>query len=332
MPSRRPDLSTALITSVLLATASTTVGAEAATPAGRLVVLDKAGAELQVVDLASGEITTRVPTGRGPHEVAVDPSGRVAYVSNYGDQQPNDSLSVIDLVEGRELRRVELGELTRPHGIVWHDGALLFTSETARAVGRYDPESGTVERFGDTGAEGSHMLVVAPDGGAVWTANIRSGSTTRLTLEGGRAVSSETIAIGPQSEAIAVSPDGREVWLGRNGDGRISVVDTASRKVVSEIEVGGVPIRLAFTPDGKRVVVSDADAGALVLVDVKRRGVRRRIPLGGVPIGVVVRADGAVAWASLIDRSQVAEVDLESGRVIRRIAAPGNPDGIAWLP
>lgn len=328
MPSRLPRLAAAVAALFAFPAAH----AADAGSAGRLVVLDKQGAELQLVDLASGEITLRVATGRGPHEVAVDPAGRIAYVTNYGDQKPNDSLSVIDLAEGRELRRVELGELTRPHGIVWHDGALLFTSETARAVGRYDPASGEVERFGGTGAEGSHMLVVAPDGGAVWTANIGSGSTTRLGLEGGRLASTETVAIGPQSEAIAVAPDGSEIWLGRNGDGRISVVDTASREVVAEIEVGGVPIRLAFTPDGERVVVSDVDAGALVVVDARKRIVRRRIPLDGAPIGVVVRADGAVAWASLIDRSQIAEVDLATGVVTRRIAAPGHPDGIAWLP
>src|ERR1700752_2007735 len=64
-------------------------GAEAAdaskAPASDLlVVLNKSDHQAALVDPRSHAVVAKIPTGRGPHEVAISPDGRTAYVSNYG--------------------------------------------------------------------------------------------------------------------------------------------------------------------------------------------------------------------------------------------------------
>src|SRR6266511_587944 len=78
-----------------------------------LVVLNKSDHEAALVDPRTHQVLAKLPTGRGPHEVAVSPDGRTAYVSNYGvfgvfregqqQQEPGNSLSVLDL-ESRSVR------------------------------------------------------------------------------------------------------------------------------------------------------------------------------------------------------------------------------------
>src|SRR5688572_33293933 len=103
-----------------------------------LLVLSKAENTLAVVDPDSLEVLRKVPVGEGPHEVVVSADGKTAFVANYGNQKPGNTISVIDIEAGKELRRVNLGPLTRPHGLYECGGKVYFTSETSCAVGRYD--------------------------------------------------------------------------------------------------------------------------------------------------------------------------------------------------
>ena len=58
-----------------------------------LVVLNKAEATASLIDLASGEVRATLPTGVGPHEVAISPDGKLALVADYGQQTPGSSLT-----------------------------------------------------------------------------------------------------------------------------------------------------------------------------------------------------------------------------------------------
>ena len=94
-----------------------------------LLVLNKVENTLAIVDPTSLKVLGRVPVGVGPHEVITSADGRLAYVANYGTQQVlGNSISVVDLAARKELKRVELGPLFRPHGIVEVGGKIYFTA------------------------------------------------------------------------------------------------------------------------------------------------------------------------------------------------------------
>ncbi len=296
-----------------------------------LLILNKAEAALVMVDGETLEIIAKIPTGDFPHEVAVSPDGKTAYVANYGNQTPNNSLSIIDLVNKKEVKRVDLGGLWRPHGITEADGKIYFTSEGSRTVARYDPEKDAVDWIMGTGQSATHMLVMTPDKSKIYTANIASDTITVINLKGGASPNAiKQITVGKQPEAIDVSPDGKELWVGRNGDGKISIIDTANDKIKEEITVGKVPIRLKFTPDGSKVLVSDASAGELVVVDAKTRKEIKRVKVGGVPVGIQLQPDGKRAFVALTQLDVVKVFDMEKMEFIKDIKPGDNPDGMAW--
>ncbi|HLL73447.1 MAG TPA: cytochrome D1 domain-containing protein, partial [Pyrinomonadaceae bacterium] len=270
--------------------------------------------------------------GDSPHEVVASADGRTAYVGNYGAQKPGNSLSVIDLVARKETKRVDLGALLRPHGMVEANGKIYFTLEANRAVARYDPATDKVDWLMGTGESISHMLVITPDARRIYTANMLSNTVTALGVGVPPTPPNIThIAVGKTPEGIGISPDGREVWAANRDDGTISIIDTATNKVVETIaKFSQLPFRVAFTPDGKRVLIPDPVGGELVIFDAATRKEIKRIKLAGGTVGVVASADSRRAYVALQELNSVAAIDLERMEVVGKVETGAGPDGVAW--
>src|SRR5260370_32571458 len=162
-----------------LLAAAVLTGAE--TPSPALLVLNKEDATLAIVDPASGKVVSRAPTGAGPHEVTASTDGKLAFVGNYGTgQSPGTTISVIDVVAQKELRKVDLGPLRRPHGMAFADGKAYFTAEVNKLIGRYDPASNQIDWLLGTGQNSTHMVLVTKDAGKLFTPNIGSDSITLI--------------------------------------------------------------------------------------------------------------------------------------------------------
>ena len=97
------------------------------------------------------------------------------------------------------------------------------------------------------------------------------------------------IPVGKGSEAIDMSPDGREVWIAHRSDSGISIIDTAADKVKATFQTTKSPFRVKFAPDGRRVLVSDPVAGELVVYDSASHQEVKRIKIGGAPVGILSR-------------------------------------------
>jgi len=286
------------------------------------------------VDPATGTILGRVPTGEGPHEVAVTPDGRTAVVGNYGAQTPGSTLSIVDLTAMKELRRVDLAPLRRPHGVFVNGGAAYFTAETNRAVARYDIASNRIDWLLGTGQSGTHMVWANADASMLVTCNIGSDSLSILERGANPLAWNQTVVpVGKGPEGFDVTPDGKEVWAAHSRDGGVSIVDLAQKKVTATIDLQTKRSnRLEFTPDGALALVSDLDAGELVVVDVPSRKVTRRIPLGRMVEGILIQPDGARAYVAVAGDNHIAVVDLKTLTVTSRIETGRGPDGMAWLP
>ncbi|HUS05448.1 MAG TPA: YncE family protein, partial [Bryobacteraceae bacterium] len=277
--------------------------AEAPSPA--LLILNKTDATLAVVDPGGRKVTGSVRVGQGPHEVVASADGKLAFVSNYG---AGDSISVIDLTAMKELRRVEIAPLARPHGLFFAGGKLYFTAEANRMVGRYDPASNKIDWMMGTGQNNTHMVVVTKDGSKVFTANI--GSDSIAVFERGQNAQSwdETvIPVGKGPEGMDLSPDGSQLWTATSRDGGVSIIDIAQKKVVAVLDVQTKRSnRLKFTPDGRRVLISDMENGELVVLDTATRKPVKRMKVGRMFEGILVEPDGSRAYLAVNGENAVA--------------------------
>jgi YVTN family beta-propeller protein len=306
--------------------------AQSQTPSPALLVLDKEDNMLSIIDPATLKTVARILTGEGPHEIAVSDDGKLAFIANYGARTPGNTLSVMDLLAQKELRRVDLGALRRPHGITFADGKVWFTAEENQAVARYSPETNKVDEVLPVGQKRTHMLVFSKERSQLFTSNIESDSITLFHRRSGPSGWSATnIPVGKGPEGADLSPDGREFWAANSGDGTVSIIDLAAKKVAQSLDIHTKRSnRLKFTPDGKLILVSDLSGNELIILDAASRKEVKRLNVGRQPEGILIPPDGSRAYVAVAGDKTVAVLDLRTLEVTARISTDNGPDGMAW--
>lgn len=317
-----------------------------ATPAGTIVTSNMNDNTASVIDAASGRVLATLPTGTGPHEVAISHDGRWAAVSNYGSRQaPGNSITIIDVAHATVTRTLDLGEHRRPHGMAFlpGDSLLAVTSEVSQAILIVNAASGAVVRVRPTGGRLTHMLAVSADGRRMITANIGSGTISLLRPLG--ADSATTIAVAAAPEGIAISPDGRTGWAGSDRDSVVVVVDLDRALPVDTLRGFGLPYRLAVTPDGRKVVITDPVRAEVRIVDAATRRALRTLHIDGdslvstaevpgspSPEGVTISRDSRWAFVTLQGRNRVITIDLDAARIVSSAPTGTWSDGVGFSP
>lgn len=317
--------------------------------AATLVVANKAEATVSLVDLESGQMRATLPTGEGPHEVAVSPDGRLALVSNYGTRQaPGSTLTLLDVAAAQVVRTIDLGEYRRPHGLAWlaDNQRAVVTAEGNKALLVIDALGGGILFALTTGQEVSHMVALTPDGSRAFVANIGSGSLTAVDLERRQVLAS--IPTGAGAEGVAVTPDGRQVWVTNRAADTVTVLDAAYLEVLATLPAPSFPIRAVATPDGAHVLVTAARSGDIKVFEVASRRLARAVTLevaasetsgrlfgdtfgsSSVPIGILVTPDGRRAFVAHANADVISVVDLATWQRVGSLRAGKEPDGMGY--
>jgi YVTN family beta-propeller protein len=319
--------------------------------ASTLIIANKSDDTIDIVSLRDGSSLATLDTGHAPHEVAVSPDGRTAVVTNYGDRsRPGSSLTVIDLREGKITSTIQLGEHTRPHGIVFVDAQrLAVTAEGSAHLLIVDLRESAITSAIPTSQQVSHMVAVTSDGKRAFVANIGSGSVTAIDLTAGEKLAD--IETGAGAEGIAIHPETGDVWVTNRSADTLSVIDSQSLRIKATIACAGFPIRIAFTPDGAHALVSAARSGEVVLLDAitRKELLRAKLDLTNapdavqrlfgdqfgdspVPVGLVIAPDGKTAWVAATQSDAVVAIDPLTLEVRDILRAGREPDGMAFAP
>lgn len=175
------------------------------------------------------------------------------------------------------------------------------------------------------------MLAMVADGGRIYTSNGQSNSVSELDMD--RRETVRTFEVPPSPEAITVTPDGSEVWVGSNEEGTLNVVHTSDGSVEKVAEGFGWPYRILITPDQRRVLVPDLEGNVLRIFDrVSRQELSQiEFPAAG-PEGVTLYRDPNIIFLALSQQGRAAVIDIEGSRVLGYYATGDTPDGIAYSP
>lgn len=323
----------------------------AAADSGTLLVLNKSDNTVSLIDLASKKVLATIPTGVGPHEVAVSPDGKTAVIANYGTgQQAGNTLTVIDLPGKTPIKTIDLAEYRRPHGITWlKDRQVAVTVEGNKALLIVDINTGKVVTAVPTDQNVSHMVVVSPKHHRAFVANIGSGSVTVIDLVAKQKVAD--IQTGAGAEGIDISPDQKEVWVTNRAANTVSVIDVPALKVATTLESKDFPIRVKFAPGGKLALVSNARSGDVAVFDAVTKKEIRRIPMqvkanesssaasrifgaqfgqSPVPVGILVAPKVGHAFVANTNADIVTMIDLKTWQIVDRLTAGKEPDGLGY--
>lgn len=319
-----------------------TLSASAFAAEGTLIVANRSGGSVSLIDLPTETEIARLPIGPViPHEMTASPDGRWAVTGEYGTgDNPGRHLVVIDVAAAEIVSRIDLGPESRPHSIVFLSDSrhVIATMEQSDALALVDIVAGEVIRTWPTGGRDSHMVRLSPDESRAYVA-ARGGEGTLsvVWLQDDRPP--EVIATGAGAEGIAVSPDGTEIWIANRGDQTISIVNAATLEVSGTI-AGPATNRIEFLPDGRAVIPggtrADDSARFVTFYDGATREVDRQVELAASSaLGTGVRllaADGLLFLADSAN-NEIAVLDPASGEPpAQLVISADNPDGMAWSP
>jgi len=132
--------------------------------------------------------------------------------------------------------------------------------------------------------------------------------------------------------AVAVSPDGKTLFVSDRTAERVAVLDAEAGKPVREIALPGEPVGLALSGDGKALYVALRKANAVAVIDVGGASVARRMAVGAWPVALTLSPDGQRLYTCNRGDHSVSAVDVAAGKEIKRIALVREPDAAAVTP
>ncbi len=314
---------------------------------GTLIVLNKSDDTADLIDLTSKKSMATIPTGDGPHEVAVSKDGLLGVVTNYGRASwPGSSLTIIDIPGMRDLKTIKL-PYGAPHGIEFIDRKhVLVTCEADKKLIVVNIVNGNVTKAIDTDQETSHMVVYAPISKRAFVANIRSGSVSVIDLENEKL--EKIIKTGAGAEGVALSANGKEVWITNRGADTVSIIDASSLEITKEFASEKFPIRAKATRDGKYVLVSNAQTGDVNIFNASSKELVKTISMGitveekeasrlfqdfdksPVPVGILVHPNSQYAFVANTNADIITIIDLRKLEVAGRLTAGKEPDGLGF--
>jgi len=227
--------------------------------------------------------------------VALSASGDRVYITN----ERAGTVQIIDSATDRIARTVRLGN--RPRGLaVAPDGKHLFVAVSWWRDGKH----------ARSGREGIAML----DAAALTTVR--------------------QYVAGTDPECVAVSPDGRKMYLSNEDAGTASVIDVSSGRTLAALVVGTEPEGVTASPDGKWVYVTAETSNVISVIDAAKNETTANILVDPRPRASIFTRDGSHAWATAEIGGTVMLIDARKHRVIRRIrlARTDRPVGLALSP
>jgi DNA-binding beta-propeller fold protein YncE len=314
-----------LVVSTALTAAATGSDPNNITGSKGLVMIDKRGNLVRFFDPATLKETGTVDIGGAPHELAISPDKRVAYVPIYGDgvyganPHPGHIIAIVDLTSKKMTGTIDVSPAVAPHGLrVDASGTLYAVCDLSRTLLVIDPKARKVTTSIDIEGQG-HWLAVLPDGSKAYTANKQDRLFVSVIDLKARKMSGR-IEMPNGTQGIGMSLDGTRVVAADFAEPNIRVIDTATDKIVDVVKLDrvtrGGPFRLQYSPDGKHLLTTTLGANLLHIFDASNlRGRQVVVPVGRDPFGVGFTQDSKTALVSNHGDGTISVVDVATGTV-----------------
>jgi YVTN family beta-propeller protein len=310
-----------------LALSAAAAGPNPNSPTGStgLLMIDKMGRQVRFFDPASLKEISSVEVGVAPHDFAISPDHKFAYIPVYGDgiygrnANPGHTIAIVDLPARKVDGIIDISPYQAPHGIqIDKTGATIYvTCDLSRKVLVIDTKSRSIKAAIDTEGTG-HWIAVLPDASKLYVANKNDRLfVSVLDLKTNKMVGKIPAPNGTQG--IVASPDGRYVIVADNSEPKLLVIDAKTDSVVDTVALEGGTrgaYKPYYTPDGSKLVVCSENPAIVNVIDAKNLHAKQTVlTVGKDPMGFAVSPDGKTLLVANHGDGTVSVVDLNAGKI-----------------
>jgi len=253
----------------------------------RLFVTIESERNLKVIDTETGKVTDTIPLTGRPNQCASTPDGRFVGV-------PIRDGNSVDIVDTAEHKVVKVLPVKMPHNCfnAGSNDNIFVSSMGGHEIDLIDlkrmeyaariPVDGVPRPYA-VSADEQWLYVALSDLHGFDIVNIPSRQkTARVDLPPAPPLN---CALEPHTptHGLALSPDGKELWVTSLADSGIYVYDVASKEISKEIPTGKCPNWVTFSPDRKYCCVSNSDSDDCSIIDTATRREVARLKVGQGP-------------------------------------------------
>jgi YVTN family beta-propeller protein len=247
----------------------------------------------------------------------------------------SDSVSIIDTGTLEVVGTIPLGR-GKPNRIVFHpDGKTAWVVyDKGHDLGVIDAETRKLVRRVKIGGnpynlaftpDGSHLLVLD------WSSDTSNDEVIFYDLKAEKIDGRVEVSTWPAYGVF--SRDGRLVYVSGETAGDVTVIDIATRTVVTRIvHGGGDAMGLALTADGKTLYAAAGENKAILKIDTATQKVAREIALPGVVHEATLTLDGRYLYTTLRKSNRIVVVRTADDKIVATIPQKGYPDLVTMEP
>ena len=267
------------------------------------------GSGVEVIDVASGQVTATIDLDQGAVEVIFNRSGATAYVS----QMQTNSVFEIDVASRSVQRQFNTkGAWTKVIALSADETTLYASNWVDDNVSQIDLATGEVTRLFST-VRTPRGLYPTPDGERLYVSGFASGELEVIDLVSGD--SQVLQRTGGSMRHLVGSPDGSVVYASDMTKDTIFAVDTETDEVTELATTDRKPNSMDLSPDGRVLFVSNRgrnnptsyylpgpEWGSILLIDTETGEMLDAIIGGNQTTGLEVSDDGTLlAFSDLLD-------------------------------
>jgi YVTN family beta-propeller protein len=304
-----------------------------------LIVIDKIGRHVRFFDPSNFQEISNLDVGVAPHDVAISPDHKTAYVPVYGDgvygknPHPGHTIAIIDLASRQVAGTIDVSPYQAPHGIQVDDaGRIYVTCDLSRKLLVIDPKTRGIEAALDTDGTG-HWSAVLPDASKAYVANKNDRLFVTVIDLKKRAIIGR-IPAPNGTEGIAASPDGMYVVAVDHSEPKIIVINPESDQVEVAIPLEGntkAAFKPRFSPDGSKLLVCNLTERLVNIIDVANaHGKQHVLPVGKDPMGFAFAPDGKTVLVANHGDGSISVIDLSQNRVVSNFKAGAGVEALSY--
>ena len=135
------------------------------------------------------------------------------------------------------------------------------------------------------------------------------------------------IVVGNRPRRLALTPDGKELWVTSELDASVSIIDPVTNTVKEKISFAPegfrkediTPVGLVMTKNGKTAFVTIGRANRVAVVDVPSRKVETYILVGNRAWNAALNADESLLFVANGLSDDVSVIDVPNRKVLKSI-------------
>jgi YVTN family beta-propeller protein len=250
---------------------------------------------LKVVDTRTNTVTDTIALPGQPNECAATSDGRYVVVPLLA---PANSAVVVDTTQHKIVKTFEV---RHPHNCFTPEGGsntiVYCEARDNFYISRID--LGKMEITNNVKVAGDpRPFIVTPDEKTLYTAlsglhgvaivDIVHQTMSQLALPPMPWMNCKVEPPNTPVHGIALTADGKKLWITSVADSGIYVYDLATKKLGKKITVGECPNWISMSKDGKYAAVSNADTDDASILDAHSEKEIARVKVGKAPKRVLV--------------------------------------------